>query len=150
MSFRQNLLKTVDRIKTITGPTGLDVRPHGLTIRKRTWTDAPGTPGATYTDDDLVLPQKYKIRQISMREISGSGGAYQSGDIVVEHITPSDAAGVGYTPQQLKPSITSDNEERLYLVTGIGGLVGEYSIVELRSWKPFAYDLVLTRRETTP
>lgn len=145
MSFRTALNKTIANIKVITGPTRLDIRPHQLTIRKRTWSgESPGQIGSTYTDVDLVLPQIFKIRQVNIHEVAESGGNYQTGDVIVEHITPSDGAGTGFTPTQLRPLITGDNQERLYVITGDGGLAGTYNLLELRSWRPFSYDLVLT------
>lgn len=105
------------------------------------------------SDSDLVLPQQYRIRQISQREIADSGGRYENGDVIVEHITPYDGVSVGFTVAQLKPRVTSDAVERIYIISSddpAGGHTGEYDLRELRSWRALSFDLVLKRRENTP
>jgi hypothetical protein len=105
------------------------------------------------TDSDLVLPMNYRIRQLDQREIAQSGGTYENGDIIVEHITPFDGVSVGYTVQQLKPTVTSNAVEVIYLITTddpAGGHTGQYRLRELRSWKAFSFDLVLYRRQDQP
>ena len=76
------------------------------------------------------------------------GLPYYVGDVIVDHITPSDGT-IGWTPQQLKPPITQgDKQERIYLLVGPHG--GEYALVEIRTFRPFTYQLILRRRHTTP
>ncbi len=147
LSFRLNLLAMVDAARSIAGPLGLDIRTNWLTIRTRTWSGSvlgDGTP----TDSDLVLPKHYPIRYITAAEVLSSGGQYEIGDIAVNHITPSNGAGVGYTPTQLKPLVTEDNVELIYLVTGEHG--GEYVVKTLETFRPFSYRLVLSRSTVTP
>lgn len=105
------------------------------------------------TDVDLVLPRHYRIRQVSSQEIASTGGRYEAGDLIVEHITPSDGMGNGFTPLQLKPRPATNATEVIYLITSsldTDGIDGEYSLRELRSWRPFTFDLVLKRTERTP
>lgn len=104
-------------------------------------------------DVDLVLPQQYRIRQLATNEIVQSGGRYEMGDVIMEHITPWDGISVGFTVAQLKPPAKSNSVQIIYIVTSddvAGGHTGEYELRELRSWRPFSFDLVLKRRETTP
>ena len=144
MSFVTDLLKAVDDARKISEDFG--VRTNQLTIRKRTWSGAFLEQG-TATDEDLVLPARYPIRYVTAQEVNSSAGSYEAGDILVDHITPSDGT-VGYTPAQLKPVITTNNVEIIYVLTGAHA--GEYSLVDCRTYRPFTYQLVLRRRASTP
>lgn len=147
MSFRTSILAAVEAARSISGPSGLDIRTHQLTIRKRTWSGGAidvGTP----TDEDLVLPPHYPVRLVKASEVNSAAGNYEVGDVIVRHITPSDGAGTGYTPLQLKPRITAHGQEVIYVLTGPHG--GEYGLVEIRTHRPFSYDLVLRRSLRTP
>lgn len=99
-----------------------------------------GTP----TDTDLVLPAHYPIRFVSGDEVEASGGQYSLDDVIVNHITPFDLVGVGYTPAQLKPPVTTDNTETIYVITGPMG--GIYGLRDARFHRPFSYQLVLRRK----
>ncbi len=147
MSLRSGLLKVVDAARNLAGPVFADIRTHRLIIRTRTWSGAYvklGTP----TDVELALPARYPVRYLSSQEINSAAGQYEVGDVIVDHITPSDGAGVGYTPEQLKPTVTTNNVELFYILDGPHA--GEYACVELRTFRPFTYQLVLRRKTTTP
>jgi len=137
----------VDRARSIAGPTGLDIRTNTLTIRTRTWSGSSLGEG-TATDSDLVLAPHYPIRYITAAEVLSSGGQYEIGDLAVNHITPSNGAGVGYTPAQLKPVVLTDNVEVIYLIVGAHG--GEYVLKTLETYRPFSFRLVLSRSTVTP
>lgn len=98
----------------------------------------------TYTDSDLVLPARYKIKPITAGQVYSSGGQYEIGDILVDHLTPSNGAGTGYTVEQLAPTVTTDNVEIIYVITGEHP--GEYARVEMRSYRPFTYQMILRHR----
>lgn len=123
------------------------IRTNQLTIRTRTWSGSFVGDG-TATDVDLVLPPRYKVRHVLMKEVFGSGGAYETSDVLVDHITPYDGVSAGYTPAQLRPVVTAQNVQVLYLILGEHG--GEYSLVECRTYRPFTYQLVLRRTRVTP
>lgn len=145
MSFRTDILPVVDATRAIAGPDGLDVRTSKLTIITRTWSGGRAGMG-TYSDASLELPQHYKLKDLSSKEIAGSGGRYQQNDIRVGPITPAYSSG-GYTPAQLAPA--GDNGvEVLYQITGPDS--GMYSLVECCTDAAFHYSLVLRRRRTTP
>jgi hypothetical protein len=147
MSFRTGILPAIARIRALTGPDGFDIRMNQVTIAVRTWSGARLHQGSA-TDATTVLPQHFPVKHLEQREIANSGGVYEMGDILVDHITPTDGADVGYSPTQLKPTITTDNQERVYILTGTHA--GEYALVELRTFRPFTWQLVLRRRLTTP
>ncbi len=147
MSFRTAILAAVEAARSISGPSGLDIRVNQLTIRTRTWSGRQLRDG-TATDSDLVLPAHYPVRLLKAEEISSSGGEYEVGDISVGHITPFDGVSVGYTPTQLKPHVTSDSVELIYIITGVHG--GEYKVISCQTYRPFSYKLILRRKTTTP
>lgn len=147
MGFLENTRKLAEQARTHAyAATG--VCTNALTIRKRTWTGGRvGMTDAGYTDEDLVLPARYPIRHLSQQELNSAAGSYEVGDILVDAITPSDGAGVGYTQEQLAPAGT-DALEIIYVITGEHP--GEYALIECRTFRAFTYQLVLRRRGTTP
>lgn len=147
MSLRTNLLKVIEHARALTGPTGFDIRINQLTIRTRTWSGSILRQGVA-TDSDLIIPAIYPIRLITEQELNSAGGQYEVGDILVDHITPTDGAGVGYTPTQLRPVVTSDNVEVIYVITGPHS--GEYDLIDLRTYRPFTWQIVLRRKITIP
>lgn len=149
--FSEAMKQVADNLRALQGPNAFDVVPNQLTIRTRTW--AGGMPGADggFTDADLVIPANYRIAQVSMREVSSSGGRYREGDLKIGPITPAWTVGSqsgGYTIAQLRPEPTSDGVEILYVITGTE--VGDYQLVEGQFDDRFSYFLVIRRRYTTP
>lgn len=147
MSFRTDFLKTVDDLRAISGPSGFDIRVNQVTIRTRTW-DGGLIGKGNANDSDLVLPAQYPVRFLTAQDVFSSSGEYEVGDILVDHITPSDGAGTGYTPQQLRPDVTTDNVEIIYVISGQHA--GEYRCIDLRAFRAFTTQLVLRRRGETP
>jgi len=122
VSLRTDLLPVIDELRALAGPTGFDVRTSQLTIRTRTW--AGGRRGlGPISDSDLTLEKRYKIRELSLREVSGSGGAFEMGDVKVGPITPTDVSG---------------------------DLAGEYARIDFDQTKPFSWYMTLRKRRTTP
>lgn len=149
MGFRKTFLPLAEQFRKISGPSFADIR-HQITIRRRVWSGTYIREG-TATDTDLVLPAHYPIRHITAAEVSASGGAYTTEDLLVNHVTPSDGLTTGYTDAQLAPAVTDRKTEVFYVITNSDGvLAGEYTLVELRWPRPFTKQLVLRRRLTTP
>jgi hypothetical protein len=123
------------------------IRTNRVTIRTRTWSGTRLRQGDP-TDVDLELPARYPVRYLTGQEISSSAGQYETGDVLVRHITPSDGTGVGYTPAQLQPAVTTNNVELIYIL--VGEHAGEYTLIDLRTFRPFSYEMVLRRKSTTP
>lgn len=141
--------RIADRARGIPGAMGL--RPNTLSVVTRTHSLTRLGDGDT-DETALVIEtpggNSYKVRDVSSREVSESGGAYEVGDIVVGPITPAYAgppAG-GYTPEQLRPTVEAGTRgtEIVYVVTGPNA--GEYSHVETRVDRSLRYELVLRRR----
>lgn len=143
-SPRTGWVQLVDQVREILGPNQLDIRPNKLIIRTRIWSGSRPGEG-TYTDSDLELTQKFKIRQLYTREVAASGGKFEIGDVIVEHITPGGVVdGIGYTEDQLSPPVSASNVETLYIIQG--PLAGTYSRLTLNNWKILSWSLVLRKR----
>lgn len=147
MSFRTALLAVADKFRAVSGPALFDIRTNQLTIRKRVWSGSYIADGVA-TDTDLVLPAQYPIRHVTGADVASSGGHYTLTDLLVNHITPYNGVGVGYTPTQLVPDITDDRTQLIYVITGPDA--GEYDLVEAKFSRPFSYQLILRRKASTP
>lgn len=147
MSFRISMLPIVDSVRRIAGPDAFDIRLNQVTVRTRTWSGNVVGLGVS-SDSDLVLPQRYPVREVTAQDISSSAGKYEVGDVLVDHITPSNGAGVGFSRDQLDPVVTTDNVEIIHLLTGTHA--GEYHLIDLRNYRSFTTQMVLRRRGTTP
>lgn len=147
MSLRTSLLKAADRFRKISGPDFADIRINQLTVRTRTWSGSVVGEG-TYTDSDLVLPARYPVRAMTQQDVFGDAGRYELGDIYVNHITPSDGAGTGYTKAQLLPDVTTNNVEIIHVITGPDG--GNYRCIDFQNYRPFSIRLVLRRLASSP
>jgi hypothetical protein len=158
VSLRTRVLPVFDRLRALAGPTHFDLRTTSVAIVSRTWAggfkdaDPPLPGGAASSDTVLSLLPIYEVRQLTTREVSGSGGRYEFGDVKVGPVTPSfvarDGTPGGVTESDLKPDVTTDAVEIIYRLVGAHG--GEYALVSLDSTKPFGYEIVLRRRATTP
>ena len=155
-SLRLNLLPVVEALRAgIRG--GLDQVPHQLTIRTRTYAGRVGE--SPYVDKDLTLPRHYPVHQIETGDVSGPAGKYEVGDIIVDHITPSNGAGVGYTRDQLAPAPEENGVDIIYVLSGPHA--GDYSLFEIRTaghghsaggrghGGVYTYTLILRRRRGT-
>lgn len=145
MSLRTDILPVVDELRGLAGPSNFDVRTTRLTIRTRVWSGGRRGSGVSQ-DTDLVLPQIYKVVLLTTKEIAGSGGRYEMGDVRIGPITPASTSG-GFTSEQLKPS-GAQGTEIIYVLTG--AVTGEYALVSLNTDKPFGYYLVIRKMRTTP
>ena len=158
MSLRTRALPVFERLRALAGPGRFDIRTARVAIVTRTWAGGyreadPPTPATPrYVDAVLPLPPFYDVQQLTTREVASSGGLYELGDVKVGPITPrftrTDGTTGGFTEAELKPTSTANGTEIIYML--IGAHEGEYQLVELKSLRPFGYELVVRRRETTP
>jgi hypothetical protein len=141
----------VDKLRAIADSArdvATPIRMIQVTIRTRTW--GGGRRGVEpSTDADFVLPRRYRVRQISSKEIASSGGLYNEGDMRIGPITPpyTSGGGGGFTAEQLRPA-GATNKEIFVILTG--DMTGEYTIKDFNSDRPFSWFLIIGRRETTP
>jgi hypothetical protein len=156
------MLTLADRLRALpASPFGL--RESAVSVVTRTWSSGrigyPDSTATSYTDT-TPLPIVHtggfnpKIREMSTREISASGGLYELGDLIVGPITPrypdAPAAQVGgYTEAQVAPRVAADapGVEVIYLVTGPEA--GRYRRVTVTVDHALHYTLVLRRSNKT-
>lgn len=150
-AFKESMKQLADNLRALAGPASFDVIADQLTIRSRFWPSGLRGPLTdAHTDTDLVIPQIYKIQQVSTKEIASSGGKYEQGDIKIGPITPAYTTSTGtggFSAAQLNPN-GADGTEIIYVIAGTHG--GDYQLLEEQSWKRFSYFLVLRRRYETP
>jgi len=129
--------------------TDIPIRTTQVTVRRRVWDTAIGT--GSYRDFDLVMPQRYPVRNMTSKEISASGGRYSTEDLKWGPITPSFEGGGGYALADICPRAEPGLEHRtqiFYLLTG--AVTGEYKLDSFSSTRPFRYMVVLLRSRRTP
>lgn len=149
MSLRSSALKTANILRGLASKPAIDIYTTTVTIRTRTWTGGRIRSEQGSYDSDLLLTPTPRVREVSQREITGSGGRYQAGDVKVGPLTPSHASnpGVGYTAAQLAPVASANGVEIIYVLSG--GVSGEYMRVDLETDRAFSYTLILRRKRST-
>lgn len=163
MSLRTALLPALDQIRSILGPTtlaggpGLDLRPTSINIVKRVWQGGRRGSNGGFTDTVFTaLPSYTKVRQITQREIDGSGGRFEQGDLVIGPISPTytNATGgtSGFTEAQLAPPGQTGLEYiyRTALQAGSTGIAGDFTLIELRRDRVFRFMLYVRKLRTSP
>lgn len=150
MSLRSAMLRVANVIRAIPSKPGLDVWPTTVTVRTRTWAGGLKGREGGFTDVDLLITPTPHVREVSQADITGSGGRYVAGDVLVEHITPAHASnpGVGYTQAQVAPTASANGVQIIYVLTG--EIAGEYSRHAFSAQDTVTYTLVLRRTRATP
>ncbi len=147
-SLRDDLLPLFADVRGLMGPDGFDFRRTQVTIRTRTFDDGFRSSEGAYGDADLELPQHFRVRQATQREVLASNGRFKDDDVIVGPITPRDAADtVGFTEAELAPD-GGEGVEVVYILSG--GITGEYTRVSVDADANFGIFLHLTRKRTTP
>jgi hypothetical protein len=146
-------LVAADSVRKRTAPGGYDYRTIKIDIVRRVWSGGEAGAGTITSTTLLNLPQCIKVTHVSEREIAGSGGRYETGDLKVGPITPSYTVGAltgGYTPAQLDPAAAgvSTGTEIVYVLTG--AVVGDYRLYALHTERAVSYYMVLRRLRSTP
>ncbi len=150
MSLRSAMLKVANTIRGIPSKASIDVYTTAVTVRVRTWAGGRIEADGGYSDSDTVITPRPYVRELTQREIAGSGGRYTAGDVRVDGITPFHAgnAGIGYTEAQIAPVATTNGVEILYVLSG--AIAGEYMRIDLATDDPIEFVLVLRRKRATP
>lgn len=148
MTVRDNILPLLNNARTkLVALGGVCYRTNAVTIRRRVWSGSRVGEGSV-TNTDLVITPRPRVEDVSGREIAGSGGTYQDGDIKIHKITPAYSGG-GYTPAQLYPAVTTDNEEIVVVLVGSAGTT-ICTIVDVKFDAALGYQLVVRPRRETP
>ncbi len=148
MAFRDDILPALDAIRGI--PDALGLRVTTVTVRTRTWSGGRRGLG-TSSDADVLLTPTPKVRRVTLREVSNSGGRLSQDDVIVDYIQPS-GGGFGVTEAQVAPEPKANGVEIIYVLVGTGthGINGNFFRKWAASDRALKHTLVLTRNETTP
>jgi hypothetical protein len=137
MTFRTNLLKTVNRLRRLPGPPAeggrFDVYTATVTRRLVSWSGGSVKLG-TATTTDLELRPRPKVREVSGDDV-----------LRVGPVTPQNAVG-GYSPSQLNPTSLAAGEEFYYVVVGPFG-TKNYALTAFDTGRAFSYYLTLEALE---
>jgi hypothetical protein len=144
VSFRTDLLATVEGVRALRGPAGLDIQTVTVTIVRRTWSGGRRGAGTATVAVLTALPAHTKVREISQKLVASTGGRFELGDLRVGPITPSFTGG-GFTPAELAP-VGTQGQEIVYVLAG--AITGDYTAVDVDTAKAFSY--FLTLRRTSP
>jgi hypothetical protein len=145
---RSDVLPDLDEARALIDELGL--RRYSVTIRRRQWSG--GKPGlGTATNTDLVLSPRPRVREISVREVAGSGGTFESGDFRIDKITPRYTAPTtgGYTPAMLVISPANAAQDVVIVLVGDDG-TKVCTLVESSFDRSFGYSMVVRPRRETP
>jgi len=145
VSLRDELLPVVNDARALVEDLGL--RLFSVRVEVREWSGARVGAGVSSVVSTLTLDPRPRVRDVTAREVASSGGTLRTGDRRITAITPTHT-GAGYTPAQLRPVI-SGQQERVYVLTGEDG-ASEWELVEASFDRPFGHELVVRRRRATP
>lgn len=147
-TLRQSLLPVMHAARGIIDDLGF--RTSDVVVRTRRWVGERSADG-DYVDELLPLANpRPRVRAPTGNEIASSGGKLESGDVVIDKITPRFAgppAG-GYTPDQLDPPVSEDSVEVTYLISG--AFSGEYALKWSNVDRALGYSVVVTRTIRAP
>lgn len=147
MTFRTGILATANAIR-MNVPKSLDLRQNNaLSIVQRVWAGGVRDAAGGFTDTTLDLVERYRVRQVSTREIAGSGGVYENGDLRIGPITPSNGT-IGYTAAQIAPTFVAAATELRYVLAG--NHAGIYRRVSFENTSDVSWYLVLRRTNDSP
>lgn len=151
MSLRDDLLPALNDARTICDDLGL--RQNAVDVIVRTWTSgrvgspASQSPGTDYVDVKVHLTPNPKVRRVTQREISSSGGEYEDADLIVGPMTPAFVGG-GNSLAQIDPDVRQRGVEVIFILSGPNA--GEHSLIDVRRDRPMRYECVVRRTRRTP
>jgi hypothetical protein len=123
-SFREVFAPTLDAIRSGV-PTAFGLRTVTLTVRLKTWSQNGVTKGTkTVVDTPIVGPggNRYKVREVTSKDVVLSGGRYQAGTYKVGPITPPYAGGTYTAADLIPPKVAGQGREVYYGVTDASGV----------------------------
>jgi hypothetical protein len=163
--IRNNITAACDTIDRVTGPGVFDIRPTTCTIITRIWAEGQigkgsfQDTGGSFGTVPLQIPPYVRIRHVTEREIAGSGGLYEEGDVIIGPIRPpfvhpvTGQAG-GFTEAQVAPKSKAQGTQIIYRLVqadpAAGGINGDMALVEFKRDRVYRYMVVVGRLRTTP
>lgn len=145
MTLRDDLLAPLNHARALVD--GLGLRPYVVTLIRRVWSGATVGDGIA-TDTRLTLFPNPKVRNVSLKEIAGSAGTFQDGDLVIGPITPFNGT-IGYTPEQLRPVSSDGRTQLFYELAGPSG-TKLCTLVEANFDRAMHYTVYVRRVRQTP
>lgn len=114
-----------------------------VSIRTLQWSGRVGGEG-DFSEQTLVLPKRYRVRQIETRELIWSNGAYDFQDLRLSGIAPPYPGG-GYTLAQLDPTTALDETSPPTQVEYIlcGDVTGLFGLVNLDTSRQANWGMIL-------
>lgn len=149
-TFRDAFLPTLDALRSGI-PTAFGVRTVTLTVRVNTWSGARVNAG-TVTKVDTVIAGasgRYKVRELTVKDVVASGGKYQEGQLRVGPITPPYAGGPFTADDLIPPKIAGQGREVYYGVTAETGPTQWCSLVGSDTLHDLHWFLTLKATGTT-
>lgn len=121
-TFREAFAPTLDAIRTGI-PTAFGLRTVTLTVRVKLWSGPQVRSGvATTTDTDIAgASGRYKVRELTVKDVVVSGGKYQEGQLRVGPITPPYPGGPFTAADLIPPKPAGQGQEVYYGLTTDAG-----------------------------
>jgi len=152
-TIRQDMLDLAADLREI--PTDpFDVRQTQVFVVTRVWSGgqkgAPAAPNQPrYTDTEMELLPRPKVRPLTQREIASSGGRYDDGDLIVKYIQPMPPTEPGgITTAQMLQDHVPQGTEIFYRLAG--AINGNYNRRSSNIAPALHYELVIGQRRDSP
>jgi hypothetical protein len=117
MSLRTSLLAVIENVRGLAGDMGL--RQYQVFVVVKSWAGARvGMGNVTTTETALIVSgSPPRVRALSQRDVTASGGRYVAGDLRVGPITPQHAGG-GIAESVFNPPVGAQPTTVTFRVTG--------------------------------
>lgn len=150
MNFVERFKPRLDRIRTNI-PSNIGVRSATLTVRTTQLIGDAMTGGSVVTQDKAITGPdggRYKVNELSTKDVVSSGGLFQSGSLRVGPITPPYPGGA-WTKTDLLPASVA-NQEVYYGVTDQTGITQWCSMASSDTVNDLHWYIVLNPTGTAP
>lgn len=149
-TFAERFKPTLDRIRSRI-PTTTGIRSAQLTVRVLRRSGSMLDGSATIAEDKVIASRagdRYKMRELSSKEIVAGGDLFENGSIRVGPITPP-YAGSAFTKEDLFPP-SSAGQEVFYGVTDSAGFTKWCTLASKDTLNDLHWFLVLNPTSAEP
>jgi hypothetical protein len=125
MSLREDILPTLDDLRSIADSDEIGIRLYTVTMRVTTWTPPSsdtsdiqlGRGTSTVVDTQITVGggARPKVRRVKYKETIAGGGKYQEGDFRIGPLTP-EYPGGGVPFSLLAPTGTGDGRTHYHTI----------------------------------
>jgi hypothetical protein len=150
LSFIPGFLPTLDKIRAGI-PSARGIRSVTLVVRKTLMSGSMiDNPSVSSTDTVIksISGDRYKVREMSTKDVVASGGKYQSGSLRVGPMTPPFPGG-GFTKDDLIPP-SAKGQDVLYGITDQTGVTQWCSMADADTANDLHWYLVLNPTGSEP